>query len=53
VADLETAGTVGELQSVLDNLAPGATATDEMRRRLREGAPLSPVLDRLIRFEAG
>lgn len=52
IADLEKATSLAELQEILDNIAPGTMASDEMRRRLREGAPLNGILDKLVRFEA-
>lgn len=53
MTDLEAAADLPELQKTLDTLAPGTTASAELLRRLREGDPLSAVLDRLVRFETG
>lgn len=51
ITDLEKAATLAELQTVLDTIARGTVASEELRRRLRDGVPLGGVLERLVRFE--
>jgi hypothetical protein len=53
MADLEAAANVAEQQEILNKIAPGTVASDEMWRRLHAGVPLGHVLDKLVRFEAG
>lgn len=51
--ELEQAATVPELQAMLDDLAPGTVASEEMVRRLGDGDLLGGLLDRLVRYEPG
>lgn len=51
MVELEKAASRAELQEVLDEIAPGTVASDEMRGLLKEDYPLGPVLDHLVRFE--
>jgi hypothetical protein len=49
---LEEASNISELQTALDLISPGSRADDELFQVLQYGTSLSPVLARLVRFEA-
>jgi hypothetical protein len=49
--DIEDSQTVEKLQEIIDTIIPGTRATDDLFRFLHHGVSLSPVLDRLVRFE--
>lgn len=49
---IEDCSNVEALQGAIASTAPGVHATDELFQFLRDGIPLSPVLARLVRFEA-
>jgi hypothetical protein len=52
IAALEQASDVLQLQQALDAFAPGVRASVELLQVLEYGTSLSPVLARLVRFEA-
>jgi len=49
--EIEECLTVDALGQVIDTVISGTRATDELFQFLRGGVTLSPVLDRLVRFE--
>jgi hypothetical protein len=48
---LEEAPNVAELQRILDDLAPGTLASEDMLRRLSDEHSLGGILPRLVRYE--
>jgi hypothetical protein len=52
MAVLERCSDVASLQEAIDVVAPGIRAISELFQVLQEGVPLSPVLERLVRFES-
>jgi hypothetical protein len=48
---LEEASDVAELQRILDDLAPGTLASEDMLRRLSDERSLGGILPRLVRYE--
>jgi hypothetical protein len=49
---IEQSPTLRDLQEELDDVTSGVRASKELHQLLREGPSLSPVLARLVRFEA-